>query len=409
VNAWQTFLVALRALARNKMRSFLTTLGVIIGVGALIVVVAIGEGAKKTVEQAFASIGTNLLIVMSGSTSAGGLRGGAGSQPSLTWDDLKAIQNEVPSVKLAAPFLRANTSIVSEDQNWTTQVSGTTGDYLEIRDWGVSSGRSFTPSDVEAQTKVVLLGRTVADKLFGPGSDPVGQAVRVSNIPFDVVGVLVAKGQSPNGQDYDDAAFIPVTTFRSKIQGGLGNFIPGVIFVQAASPSEVARAEAGIAALLRDRHHARDGADDDFSIRNLAEIAGAQEQGTQTVTTLLSSVAAVSLLVGGIGIMNIMLVSVTERTREIGLRMAVGAKPQHILGQFLVEALALSVMGGGIGVVLGAGVAMRLAATFGWPIVIRPDVVLIAVLFSAAVGIGFGLYPAQKASRLDPITALRYE
>ena len=192
MNAWQTFLVALRALARNKMRSFLTTLGVIIGVGALIVVVAIGEGARKTVEQAFASIGTNLLIVMSGSTNAGGLRGGAGSQPSLTWDDLKAIQNEVPSVKLAAPFLRSTSSLVSEDQNWTTQVSGTTADYLEIRDWGVSSGRSFTPSDVEAQTKVVLLGRTVADKLFGPGSDPVGQAVRVSNIPFDVVGVLVA-------------------------------------------------------------------------------------------------------------------------------------------------------------------------------------------------------------------------
>jgi putative ABC transport system permease protein len=409
VNAWQTFLVALRALARNKMRSFLTTLGVIIGVGALIVVVAIGEGARKTVEQAFASIGTNLLIVMSGSTNAGGLRGGGGSQPSLTWDDLKAIQNEVPSVKLAAPFLRASTSLVSEEQNWTTQVFGTTGDYLDIRDWGVAGGRSFMPSDVEAQTKVVLLGRTVADKLFGPGSDPVGQAVRISNIPFEVVGVLVAKGQSPNGQDNDDAAFIPVTTFRTKIQGGLGNYIPGVIFVQAGSASEVALAQAGISALLHERHHVRDGADDDFSIRNLAEIAGAQEQGTQTVTTLLSSVAAVSLLVGGIGIMNIMLVSVTERTREIGLRMAVGAKPQHILGQFLVEALALSVIGGSIGVLLGAGVAMRLAATFGWPIVIRPDVVMIAVLFSAAVGIGFGLYPAQKASRLDPITALRYE
>jgi putative ABC transport system permease protein len=408
VNVWQTFVVALRALARNKLRSFLTTLGVIIGVGALIVVVAIGEGARATVEQAFASIGTNLLIVMSGSTSAGGLRGGAGSQPSLTWDDLKAIQADVPGVRLAAPFLRTTTSLVSEDQNWTTQVSGTTEEYLDIRGWPVASGRSFTPSDVEAQTKVVLLGRTVADKLFGPGSDPVGQAVRVGNIPFDVVGVLVAKGQSPNGQDYDDAAFVPVSTFRSKIQGGLGNYIPGVIFVQATSSSDVAAAESGIQGLLRDRHHL-DQADDDFSIRNLAEIAGAQEQGTQTLTLLLSSVAAVSLLVGGIGIMNIMLVSVTERTREIGLRMAVGAKPQHILGQFLVEAFTLSLIGGGLGVLLGAGVAVRLAASFGWPVLIRPEVVLVAVLFSAAVGMGFGLYPAQKASRLDPINALRYE
>jgi len=375
----------------------------------VIAMVAIGEGAKATVQEAFTAMGTNLIIVMSGSSAAGGLRGGFGSQPTLTWDDLQAIQNDVPGVRQAAPMLRSGLSLVSEDQNWTTQVQGTTSEYFELRNWPIMSGRLLSNSDVEGQSKVVLLGRTVADKLFGPGSDPTNQSVRINNVPFEVIGVLSVKGQAPTGQDYDDAAFVPVSTFRSRIQRGLGNFLSGVIFVRANTPAEVSRVQAGVTNLLRQRHQIAVGADDDFSIRNLAEMASAQQQGTETLTTLLSSIAAVSLLVGGIGIMNIMLVSVTERTREIGLRMAIGAKPRNILGQFLTEAFALSVMGGAIGVALGIGLAMSLAARFGWPVLIRPDIVVIAVVFSAVVGVGFGLYPAQKAARLDPIQALRYE
>jgi putative ABC transport system permease protein len=406
---WQTFRIAFRALLRNKMRSFLTTLGVVIGVGAVIAMVAIGEGAKASVEQAFTAMGTNLLIVMPGSATAGGVRGGFGSQPTLTWDDLKAIQTQVSSVRLAAPLLRTNTSVVSEDQNWTTQVGGTTSEYLELRSWPIALGRTINGSDVEATTKVVLLGRTVADKLFGPSSDPIGQSVRINNVPFEVVGVLSSKGQSSTGQDYDDTALVPVSTFRSKIQGGLKNYLSGTIFVQATPSAGTVKAQAAVTDLLRDRHRIAQGIDDDFSIRNLTEMASAQAEGTKTMTNLLFSVALVSLLVGGIGIMNIMLVSVTERTREIGLRMAIGAKPHQILAQFLVEAFALSLMGGALGVLVGIGISLYLASQFGWATLIRPDVIVVSVLFSALVGIVFGLYPARKASRLDPIEALRYE
>jgi putative ABC transport system permease protein len=409
MSIWQTVRVAVRALLRNKMRSFLTTLGIIIGVGAVIAMVAIGEGAKSKVEEAFAAMGSNLLIVMPGSSSAGGAQGGFGSQPTLTWDDLKAIQTEVPSVKSAAPTLRSTSQIMSEDQNWTTSVTGTTPDYFDIRSWPAVKGALFSDSDIESGTKTVLLGYTVADKLFGPNMDPVGQSVRIRNVPFVVVGVLSKKGQSPTGQDFDDAAFVPVSTFRAKIQGGLKNYLSGTIFIGTSTPQATARAEIDVAALLRERHRLQPGIDDDFQIRNLTEMAAAQQQGTKTLTTLLASIAAVSLLVGGIGIMNIMLVSVTERTREIGLRMAVGAKPRNIMLQFLVEALALSVMGGLIGVALGILGAQRLAVSFGWAMLIRPDIVIIAVGFSALVGVLFGLYPARKASQLDPIDALRYE
>ncbi len=409
MNPLLTLRIALRALLRNKMRSFLTTLGIIIGVAAVIAMVAIGEGAKAQVEKAFAAMGTSLLIVMPGTSTSGGARGGFGSQPTLTWDDLRAIQAEVPSVRSAAPVLRSSGQIVSEDQNWTTQVQGTTPDYFDIRSWRVQSGTNLTESDVEGGTKVIVLGQTVAKKLFGPSADPVGQVVRIKNTPFQVIGVLQGKGQSPTGQDYDDGAFVPVTTFQAKIQGGLQKFLSGTIFVSALSAEDTARAQTAITNLLRDRHNIRRGTDDDFSIRNLTEIAGAQQEGTETLTTLLASIALVSLLVGGIGIMNIMLVSVTERTREIGVRMAVGAKPHHIMAQFLVEALALSVMGGLIGVGIGIAAGARIAARFGWPILVRPDIVFISVAFSALVGIGFGLYPARKASRLDPIEALRYE
>jgi putative ABC transport system permease protein len=405
----QTLNVAIRALLRNKLRALLTTLGIVIGVAAVIAMVAIGEGAKASVEASFASMGSNVLIVLPGSTSSGGARGGFGSLPTLTWDDLRALRAEVPTVKYAAAQLRTSAQVVFEDQNWTTAVYGTSPEYFAIRNWPVSQGVGMTESDVDSGVKIVFLGQTVVDKLFGPGADPVGQTVRIKNTPFQVAGVLARKGQSPTGQDYDDGVFVPLKTFQTKIQGGLQNYITGIIFVGATSTADTARAQTQVTALLRDRHRIVSAADDDFSIRNLTELAGAQEEGTRTLSALLASIAAVSLLVGGIGVMNVMLVSVTERTREIGVRMAVGAKPEHILAQFLVEALTLSVAGGLIGLALGVGAALELAAQLGWPTLIRPDVVLLAVCFSASVGIVFGLYPARKASLLDPIDALRYE
>jgi putative ABC transport system permease protein len=409
MNTVQTLRVATRALARNKLRSFLTTLGIMIGVGAVIAMVAIGEGAKAMVEQAFASMGSNLILILPGVTTRGGAFGGFGSMPTLTWDDLKAIQTEVPSVRHAAATLRTVQQVLSEDQNWSTSVMGTSPDYMEIRSWPIAKGASFTQSDVDGATKVTLLGQTVVDKLYGAALNPIGQSVQINGVPFQVVGVLAKKGQSPTGQDYDDTAIVPYTTYLARIQGGLQKYISGVIMVSANAADGTARAQRQISALLRDRHHLAQGADDDFSMRDLTEMASAQQQGTQTLTTLLASVAAVSLLVGGIGIMNIMLVSVTERTREIGLRMAVGAKPRNILAQFLIEALTLSVAGGLIGVGMGLLTAGWMAKQFGWPMLVRPDIVGIAVGFSALVGIGFGLYPARKASLLDPIEALRYE
>jgi putative ABC transport system permease protein len=408
MNLLQTLRVAFRALTRNKMRSFLTTLGIVIGVSAVIAMVAIGDGAKARVEQAFAAMGSNMLIVLPGTSTAGGAHGGFGSMPTLTWDDLKAIQNEIPTVRAAAPQLRSVAQVLSEDQNWTTQVIGTTPDFFVIRSWPVARGSLLTQSDVDGGTKVAVLGATVVAKLFGAGN-PVGQVIRVKNVPFTVVGVLDKKGQSQWGQDFDDVLFVPVSTFLQKIQGGLGNYIAGTIMVSAVSADATSRTESQIRGLLRDRHRLQAGADDDFSIRNLSEIAAASQEGTRTLTTLLAAIAAVSLLVGGIGIMNIMLVSVTERTREIGLRMAVGAKPRDIRLQFLVEALALAVTGGLIGVGLGLGAAWRLAQSFGWQVLYRPDVVFIAVGFSGLVGVGFGFYPAHRASRLDPIQALRFE
>ncbi|MFI5306073.1 MAG: ABC transporter permease [Polyangiales bacterium] len=409
MNSIQTLRVATRALGRNKLRSFLTTLGIMIGVGAVIAMVAIGEGAKAMVEQAFSSMGSNLILILPGVTSRGGAFGGFGSMPTLTWDDLRAIQAEVPSVRYAAATLRTVQQVLSEDQNWSTTVMGTSPAYLDIRSWPMARGSAFTQSDVDGATKVVLLGQTVVDKLYGPGFDPIGQAVQIHSVPFQVVGVLAKKGQSPTGQDYDDTVIVPQTTYLARIQGGLQKYISGVLMVSATPEAGTERAQKQIKALLRDRHHLALDADDDFSMRDLTEMASAQQQGTQTLTTLLASVAAVSLLVGGIGIMNIMLVSVTERTREIGLRMAVGAKPRNILAQFLIEALTLSVAGGLIGVGLGVSSAGYLAKQFGWPMLVRPDIVGIAVIFSALVGIGFGLYPARKASMLDPIDALRYE
>ncbi len=409
MNLIQTIPVAMRALFRNKTRSFLTALGVVIGVASVISMVAIGEGAKAGVEKVFSAMGTNILMVMSGSTTSGGVMGGFGSMPTLTWDDLTAIRTELPSVRAAAPTAKTRASIVGEEANWTTDIMGTTSEFFPIRVWRSASGVVLSDSDVETGNKVIVLGQTVVQRLFGPNIDPIGQTVRIRAIPFIVIGTLERKGQSQVGQDYDDIALMPITTFQAKIQGGLQKYIGGMIVVNAMSAEDTTRAQRAVAGLLRERHHIPTGSADDFSIRNLTEIAAAQQEGTKTLTSLLAAIAIVSLVVGGIGIMNIMLVSVTERTREIGVRMAVGAKPWHILAQFLVEAIALSMMGGLIGVGLGTVVARTLAKELGWELVLRPDIAFVAVGFSALVGILFGLYPARKASQLDPIEALRYE
>ena len=401
--------VALRALTLHKLRSFLTVLGVIIGVGAVIAMVAIGEGAKAQIEASFEKMGTNLLVVRSGSSRAGGFRGGAGSQPTLTWADLDAIRAEAPAVALAAPSLRANAQVLAEGQNWSTSVEGTTPEFFTIRNWQLAHGDLFADSDVEGATKVAVLGATVSDTLFGPGSNPVGMSVRVNNIPFTVVGVTVRKGQSGGGQDADDVLWIPSSTFAQKIQGGLAQYLRGSITIGATTPESTARAQQEITDLLRQRHRIRQGAEDDFSVQNLEELASARKEGTETMTRLLAGIALVSLLVGGIGIMNIMLVSVTERTREIGLRMAVGAKGRHVLWQFVLEAMLLSLVGGLIGVAIGVGAAAYLGSALDWPTKVSPLIIAAAVGSSAVVGVGFGWYPALKASQLDPIQALRFE
>ena len=401
--------VALRALVRNKMRAGLTTLGVVIGVGAVVAMVAIGEGAKAQVQKAFESMGTDLIVVLPGSQNFGGMQGGFGSGQTLTWDDLRAIQTELSAVRAAAPQLRSNTPVLGDGNNWGTQVFGTTAEFHSVRNWAVELGRPMQPADVDGAAKVAVLGRTVAEQLWGEPARALGDVLRIKGVPYEVIGVLTAKGQSPMGQDYDDTVLVPAKTFMTKVQGGIKQHIPCSLLIAAKDGRDSARTAQQVTALLRDRHKVPDGEPDDFSIRNLAEMANAQQQGTQTLTMLLMAIAAVSLLVGGIGIMNIMLVSVTERTREIGVRMAVGARPIDVLLQFLVESLTLAVIGGAIGVGLGVGGAALLTANFGWPTVVRPDVIALAVGFSGLVGVVFGIYPARKAAALDPIQALRYE
>ncbi|AKJ07314.1 putative ABC transport system permease protein [Archangium gephyra] len=410
MNVLETMSLAVRSLLRSKMRSFLTALGIIIGVGAVIAMVAIGDGARASVQKVFDAMGTNMLIVMSGSTNSGGARGGFGSQPTLTWDDLEAIRTQLPSVRAAAPEMRTNTQVFSEDQNWTTSVTGTTPDYFDVRGWTLATGRRFTEADVESGAKVAVIGQTVVEKLYGAGFDPVGQVIRIKKTPFTIVGMTARKGQSPMGQDYDDSILVPATTFQRQLQSqSLGKYITGVLNVQAEASAGTAKAQQDISTLLRERHRLGEDTPNDFDVRDLSELANSRQQSTETLSLLLASIAAVSLVVGGIGIMNIMLVSVTERTREIGVRVAVGARPRDILAQFLIEALVLALLGGLIGTAAGLGVARFLATQFQWPLLVRPDVIFIALGFSALVGVGFGLYPARKASQLDPIDALRYE
>jgi putative ABC transport system permease protein len=404
----QTLAIAIGALGRNKTRSALTVLGVVIGVAAVIAMVSIGEGAKQRVAKTFEAMGTTTLTVSSGSARARGVRGGAGSQPTLTWDDMRAIRDEVPGVRGVAPELSAMAQVSSDESNWQTRITGSTEEYFTIRNWPLALGEAFGATDVAAGAKLAVLGKTVVTNLYGEGSDPVGQTIRINRIPFVVTGVLEAKGSSGFG-DNDDRIVIPSTTYGSKIAGGLQKFLPGSILVSSISREASPAVQRGIEEVLRRRHRLREGVDDDFNVRDPSEFADAQADSARTISSLLAGVALVSLLVGGIGIMNIMLVSVTERTREIGLRMAVGAKERNILLQFLIEAVVLSVAGGALGIAAGIAAAKTMATRFDFPLLIRLDVVALAVIVSAAVGVVFGLYPARQASRLDPIQALRYE
>jgi putative ABC transport system permease protein len=404
-----TLVVAVRAILRHKLRSFLTALGMIIGVGAVIAMTSIGAGARERVERTFERMGSHMLVIRSGSARTGGARGGAGTQPTLTWDDLRAIEEQVPTLRHVAPLLGKAAQVMAEGQNWTTSVQGTTAAYFEIRNWAIARGSAFSAEDVRAAARVAVLGRTVVDQLFGPYADPIGQVIRVDRVPFQVIGVADVRGQSAFGTDQDDVVFVPFTTFRSRLQGGLQQFLDGTIFAMAVSREATGEAQAQIQALLRERHRIRPGEPDDFTVRNLEDLAAAQQEGARTMTALLAGIALVSLVVGGIGIMNIMLVSVTERTREIGLRMAVGAKPRSILLQFLVESVVLAVVGGLLGVAAGLGAALHLVRRFDWPLLVEPGIVPLALSVSLLVGVGFGLYPAYRAARLDPIQALRHE
>ena len=408
INIPSTFKISFRALRVNKMRSALTMLGIIIGVGAVITMVAVGTGASQKISEQISSMGSNLLIILPGSTSAGGVRMGSGSQPTLSLADAEAIVKECPAVAEVGPLLGGVAQIVFGHLNWSTGVNGTTPGMLAVRDWALSSGRPFTQQDVKSATKVCLLGQTVVDNLFGD-QNPVGQAIRIKNVPFTVIGVLASKGQSAQGQDQDDTIMVPVTTAQKKL---FGTQFPGmvrIIMVKAKSADDLAAAEKQITELLRQRHHIGQKQDNDFSVRNLTQIMQAAEQSSKVMTLLLGAIASVSLLVGGIGIMNIMLVSVTERTREIGIRMAIGAKTWDIRLQFIIEALTLSLIGGILGIIMGVSTAVILSSVSGWPTVVSILSIFLAFGFSGFIGIFFGFYPAYKASLLNPIDALRYE
>ncbi|MBL8190430.1 MAG: ABC transporter permease [Acidobacteria bacterium] len=401
------FRVAFRALARNKMRSALTMLGVIIGVASVIAMVSIGQGAQASVQEQIASVGTNLLFVRAGSQNTGGVRSGTdqGGTNTLTVEDIEAIKREVPSVSMASPSVQSRSQIVFGNQNWNTQVQGVSEQYLEIRKWKMQTGAFFTEADVRTAARVAVIGQTIADNLF-PGIDPVGQMIRVRELPFRVVGVLAARGQDQQGRDQDDLVMAPYTTVQKKLLA-----ITYIQFanVSAISPEATKLAEQQISELLRQRHKLAPNQENDFSVRNMTDVADAADETNRIMTMLLGSIAGVSLLVGGIGIMNIMLVSVTERTREIGIRMAIGARSSIVQTQFLIESIVLSLAGGAIGIAVGVGISLFIPKMLGWPTLISPTAIFGSVVFSAAIGIIFGFFPARKAAGLDPIEALRYE
>lgn len=405
---WQSLKIAFSALLVNKMRSVLTMLGIIIGIASVIAMAAIGAGAEKIISDQISSIGTNLIIVIPGSVKTGGVQMGPGAVPTLTIDDAEAIKAECPSVEASAPNIRTGAQIVFANQNWATQLTGINPDFLIVRDWAVISGRPFTQSDIDGATKNCIIGQTIVKELFG-SVNPLGKVVRIHKVPFRVIGVLKKKGQSPQGTDQDDTVLIPLTTAQRKVFGSPFPNAVGGIVIKARSKDVISRAESEITALLRQRHHIGPNKDDDFTVKNLSEILSVAATSSRTMSLLLGAIASISLIVGGIGIMNIMLVSVTERTREIGIRMAVGASEEDILLQFLTEAVLLTLCGGIIGIGLGYVGANVVAKFFGWTILVSIKAIGVAVIFSAIVGIFFGFYPARKASSLNPIDALRYE
>ena len=408
INIPWTTRIAFRALRINKMRSALTMLGVIIGVGAVIAMLAVGTGASKKIQEQISSMGSNLLVILPGSSSSGGIRMGSGTQPTLSLADSEAILKECPAVSDVAPSLNGVAQIVYGNLNWSTGVVGTTSGMLSVREWPLTAGREFTDEDIRSAGKVCLIGATIVNNLFGD-TDPLNQIIRIKRVPFKIIGVLESKGQSAIGQDQDDVVYVPVTTAQKRL---FGTAFPGMvrsIMVKAASLEDLGRAEVQIKELLRQRHHIGPRQEDDFTVRNLTQMMQVREQSSNVMTLLLGAIASVSLIVGGIGIMNIMLVSVTERTREIGIRMALGARTWDIRLQFLIEALTLSLIGGIAGVIAGVSGSELVSVMAGWPTIVSPLSIVLALGFSGLVGIFFGFYPAYKASLLNPIDALHYE
>jgi putative ABC transport system permease protein len=409
-----TLKMSMSALAGNKLRSLLTMLGIIIGVGSVITMISIGSGAQQRVEASIKSLGSNIMIVVPGSVTSNGVRMGGASAQTLTEDDANAIAREVDQVQLSAPSLRGSGQVVAGSANWSTSFFGITNDYLEAREWPIAAGRSFEATEHQGSAKVVILGLTTAEKLFGEGVDALsllGQPIRVRKVPLVIVGVLDKKGQNSLGQDQDDVLMVPLSTARNRLLGSSQGKLRrvGSISIKVKDGASMTQAEEGIKDLLRQRHKLAQGADDDFTVRNLTEILATQQENQKAFTYLLAAIAGVSLLVGGIGIMNIMLVSVTERTKEIGLRMAVGARPTDILRQFLAEASLLSLLGGLIGMVIGVAASFAVAHFAQWPTAVSANAIVMAVVFSGAVGLFFGFYPAKKASQLTPIEALRHD
>jgi len=406
---WMTVLTALRVLSRNRLRAGLTMLGIVIGVAAVIAMVGIGEGAKRAVQAQIATMGTNIIIIWPGATTVSGVRGAQGGAVTLTVADAVDLKKKIPLLTETGWAKREVMQIVNGNRNWNGPINGVSPGYLTIRDWSFSSGGPFTQADLDSAARVALVGQTIVDNLFDDGEEPVGAVVRIKNVPFRVIGVLAPKGQSAQGSDQDDVIFIPFSTAERKVFGTAFLGSVGAMFASTDRAEDLPEAVDRIREVLRARHRLQGEQQDDFTVKTQVDIGKVQEGAGQTLTIMLFTIASVSLLVGGIGIMNILLVSVTERTREIGVRMAVGAKRAHVLMQFLIEAMTLSLLGGMCGIVLGVLGAKLTTVVAGWPTVISSDVILLAFLFSLAVGLFFGLYPANKASRLNPIDALRYE